>query len=318
MRSPKVIGWLVGVGLAGLLVGAGAGAGEEEALPMIGDVTNGTRLYRTHCTVCHGFSGTGAGPARTTLRKPAADHRNGALMNSRDNAMLFSTIQNGCKARGCSATMPAFGASLGDLDLWDLVAYLRSLHLPLVVFFPKVDQYVVKQYAIGQLGNEDFRFGQKDRIKKFAGKVSAQDLEQTVFTLFRSGRQRSDPVLVPQEPRQLAKLNKDNKLGYVLFMELIGPRDRKVPVGLALDRNYAIAMLVTSIDDPGVAGEYNRRLAQYVGMGKRGDRPEFSTGKDSVSKLFDAAVVRLYTLAVEAANCYELEERERSWADDTF
>jgi len=101
-------------------------------------------------------------------------------------------------------------------------------------------------------------------------------------------------------------------------MELIGPRKRKVPIGLAMDRNYTIVKLVTTLDDPGLAGEYNRRLEKYVGMGKRGDAPVFKTGRDKVSKIFDKAAIRVYALAVETANAYELEERERSWADDTF
>ncbi len=295
-----------------------AEAREGDSLPMIGDVSNGTRLYRTHCTVCHGFDGSGNGPARATLKKAPADHRDGSLMNARDDRMLFSTVQNGCHVSGCSKAMPAFGGELSSLDIWDLMAYLRSLHMPLVSFFPKLDQYVVKQYHIGHLGNDDFKDGQMERLKKRVGKVSPGELKKTVFTLFRANRRRSNPELVPQEPRRLARLAKDNKLGYVLFMELIGPRKRKVPIGLAMDRNYTIVKLVTTLDDPGLAGEYNRRLEKYVGMGKRGDAPVFKTGRDEVSKIFDKAAIRVYALAVETANAYELEERERSWADDTF
>ncbi len=295
-----------------------AKAQEEGSLPMNGDISNGTRLYRVHCTVCHGFHGSGDGPARATLKKAPADHRNGSLMNARDDQMLLSTVLNGCHTRGCSKAMPAFGDGLNSLDAWDLVAYLRSLHMPLVNFFPKVSQYLVKQYHIGHLGNDDFKDGQMERLKKYAGRVSPQDLTKTIFPLFKADSRRPNPELVPQEPRRLARLKKADKLGYVLFMEMIGPRKRKVPIGLAIDRNYAIVKLVTTLDDPGQAGEYNRRLEKYVGMGKRGDAPKFKTGRAKVNRIFDKAVIRVYALAVEAANAFELEERERSWADDTF
>ncbi len=302
-----------------LLVAVGAAAtASGEGNPMIGDVANGTHLYRANCTVCHGFTGAGDGPGKATLKTAPADHRDGSLMNARDDRILFDTIQLGCAKRGCSKTMPGFAGSLGALDTWDLVAYLRSLHMPLVAFFPKVDHYVVKQYPLTEVGNDDFKFGQKDRIKKRAGKVSDADLKQTVFTLFKADTKRASPVLIPQEPRALARLEKDNKIGFVVFMDLIGPRKRKVPIGIALDTNYAITKLVTTLNDPSLAGEYNRRFEAYVGMGKRGDKPNFKTGKDKLSKIFDKAVQKAYVLAVEGANCYELEERERSWADDTF
>lgn len=291
---------------------------DESELPMVGDVTNGTHLYRVHCSVCHGFMGAGNGPAKVTLKKAPANLRDGSLMNSRDDSMLFSTIQQGCKGAGCSAAMPGFGSELGTLDVWDVLAYLRSIHVPLTSFFPRVDQYVVKRYHIGQLGNEDFQDGQKERLRKRIGKVKPEELIQTVFTLFKAPQHRRSPELVPQQPRRLAMLKKPNKLGFVLFMELQGPRNRKVPVGISLDVNYTITKLVTTMADPGVAGEYNKRLEKYVGMGKRGDDPRFKTGKDKMSKIFDKAVQHIYALAVEGANCFELEEKNRSWADGTF
>ena len=312
----------LGLGLACLalvgFLGSAAAEDDDSSNPLIGDVPNGTRLYRTHCTVCHGFDGSGLGSAKATLKKAPADHRNGSLMNARDDGLLIDTIKGGCAVRGCSKAMPGFGAELSSLSIWDLVAYLRSLHVPLVSFFPKVGLYVVKQYHVGQVGNADFKDGQLERLKKYAGKVAPAELTQTVFTLFSADGQLSTPKLVPQEPRQLARLKKDKKIGYVLFMELNGPRNRKVPVGLALDRNFSIVKLVTTLVDPGLSGEYNRRFELYKGLGKRGDAPKFDTGRDKISKLFDKAVVRTYVLAVESVNAYELEEKERSWADDTF
>ncbi|HOX46823.1 MAG TPA: cytochrome c [Myxococcota bacterium] len=303
-------------------------AQEEEPVgraPLVGDVANGTRLYRMNCAVCHGFDGSGAGPAKVTLRTPPADHRDGSLMNARDDRMLMDVIRAGCANRGCSKAMPGFSAALDDLETWDVVAYLRSLHLPLSFFFPRLDQYVVKTYAIGTLGNEDFQKGQRERLQEHVGKLDPkQGLPHTVFTLFREDKHRVSPELVPQDPRRLALLKKESKLGYVLFLELAGPRGGKVPVGLALDRNYTITKMVTTLTDPALAGEYNKRLEKYVGMGQRGEKPAFSTvnpkdkAKDKVALHFDKEVTRTYAVAVEAANCFELEERDRSWADDTF
>lgn len=313
---------VVAIGLLGAAVLGtvpAAAAGQDEGVPFVGDVTNGTRLYRVHCAVCHGFKGTGKGPALSTLKTQPADHADGSLMNALDNQLVFRAIQMGCRGVGCAGAMPAFADEIDKLSTWDLVAFLRTLHLPLAAFFPRVDQYLVKSYTIGQVGDRDFKEGQKERLKKVLKKMPAgKDLTQTVFTLFRANRRRSSPELVSQEPRELAKLNKGNKIGYVLFMTLEGPRGREVPVGLGLDTDYEITKLVATVDDPGVAGEYNSRLEKYVGMGKRGRLPDFDISNDKVGRIFDRAVTRVYMLAVEAANAYELEERERSWADGTF
>ncbi len=309
---------IVGVAFVFVSFPALYGSADESELPVMGDVTNGTRLYRVHCSVCHGFSGTGDGPAKVTLKKAPANLRDGSLMNARDDSMLFSTIQAGCRKSGCSETMPGFGKELSVLDVWDVLAYLRSIHIPLRWFFPGVDQYVVKRYHIGHMGNEDFQDGQKERLRKRIGKVTPKELYQTVFTLFKASKHRRSPELVPQQPRRLAQLKKPDKLGYVLFMQMQGPRGKKVPVGISLDVNYTITKLVATLADPGIAGEYNKRLEKYVGMGKRGDDPKFKTGKDKVSKIFDKAVQHIYALAVEGANSFELEEKDRSWADGAF
>jgi mono/diheme cytochrome c family protein len=293
-------------------------AAADESLPFIGDVTSGTKLYRMNCAVCHGFDGSGVDPTAFMLKIKPADHRDGSLMNARDNQMIYRVIQLGCKGAGCKGAMPPFSDSLDKLDTWDLVAYLRSLHLPITAFFPEVDQYLVKRYTIGKMGNRDFKAGQMERLREVLTNVDPADLPQTVFALFRSHRRRPSPELVSQEPRRLAQLQKGNKIGYVFFLTLIGPRGKKIPVGLSLDTNYTITKLVTAMADPGVAGEYNLRLEKYAGMGKRGDLPEFAISRDKLGKIFDQAATRVYMLAVEAANSYELEERERSWADGTF
>jgi mono/diheme cytochrome c family protein len=305
----------------GCLVLAGsARADEESASPLIGDVVNGGKLYRANCAVCHGYDGSGQGPAAKVLGKARpADHRDGSVMNSLDDRMLFGRIREGCRAANCAATMPAF-ADLDTLEIWDLVAFLRSLHLPLQAFFPQVDQYLVKRYTVGQIGPDEFRAGQLERVQKFAGKVDAKDLEQTTFTTFRADPRRASPELVPQEPRRLAELTKDNKLGYVFFMDFIDPRGARIPVGLAIDPNFTITHLVAAGGDPGRVNELNTRFQKFIGLGKRGDKPDFATAdkKDKVQAAFDVAVRRLYTIAVEAANAYEFEEKDRSWADGTF
>ena len=290
----------------------------EQRLPMVGDAAHGTRLYRMNCTLCHGFSGAGPGSLDSMLQPKPADHQNGSLMNARDNRLLYQTIQKGCVHRGCSKNMPAFGSGLDKLELWDLVAYLRTLHFPLTHFFADLDRYVVKQYHIGHEGPPEFRQGQLERLAKYAPQWEKNELKQFVFTLFKAEQPAASPILVPQIPRQLATLKKRDKLGYVLFLTIYGPRKKPVPIGLAIDGNYSIVKLQTTAKNVSWASLYNRKFEKYLGLGKRGDAIQFTTGRDKVSRHLDKQVQQAYWLAVEAANSYEREERDRSWADGAF
>ncbi len=303
-----------------LLVAASQAAGPAggEDLPQLGDVANGKHLYNVHCAVCHGFDGNGDGPGAQDLDPPPAVHRDGNLMNSRDDEMLLRTVLGGCAAAGCKGSMPGFDDALGQVDAWDLVAYLRTLHLPLRRFFPLVGEYLVKSYTIGKIGGEQFRRGQMERLQKQLGRSEGGDLTQTVFTLFRAEKPHESPRLVPQEPQKLAELNKGNKIGYVLFLTLKEPRGRSVPLALALNAGYSITALEPVPLDPALRDQLKGLLSKYVGLGQRGQALELKASKDKTVQHFNGEIKRLYLLAVESANCYEAEERERSWADGTF
>lgn len=61
--------------------------------------------------------------------KPA-DHTNGAFMNQLSDKYLVDVISKGGGGVGKSAFMPAWGSSLGDKQIRDIVAYIRSLAIP--------------------------------------------------------------------------------------------------------------------------------------------------------------------------------------------
>ena len=311
---------IIFVGYSGLLFCAfsllsSADVRAQSDLAAIGDADHGAKLYHANCASCHGFDGSGMDIG---LKTRSASHNDGALMNSRDNKMVFNVIQLGCQGTGCKGSMPAFSRQLDQLDIWDLVAYLRTLHLPLRAFFPQADQYLVKHYVIGQTGNKVFKKGQMGRLKKVLGKTNNKELGHTTFTMFKADKRNSSPELIAQNPRDLARLKKDNKIGYVFFMSMTGPNNEKILVGVGLDKNFSFAKLVATMADQEQVIKHNQIFSKYLGFGKRGDRPSFNTGRDKSSKFFDKAVTRIYMLSVEAANAYEFEEKARSWADGTF
>ncbi len=94
-----------------------------------GKVSRGKRIYDQYCTPCHGKQGKGDG-TRMKIEKfdPAPrNHADGNYMNRRTDIQLFKTIKEGGKAMNFSHIMPQWKHILNDKQVWDVVAYVRSL-----------------------------------------------------------------------------------------------------------------------------------------------------------------------------------------------
>jgi mono/diheme cytochrome c family protein len=90
----------------------------------------GKKLYASYCAACHGDQGKGDGVAARSLPVKPADHTNGAVMNQLSDKFLTDIISKGGSAVSKSAFMPAWGNSLNDKQISDIVAYMRSLAAP--------------------------------------------------------------------------------------------------------------------------------------------------------------------------------------------
>ena len=95
-----------------------------------GDPKAGKVQYDANCIGCHGATGKGDGAAAAALNPKPQDHSNGKSMNALTDKYLFDIIRNGGKAVQKAAIMPAANKKLTDQDVWDMVAYIRSLANP--------------------------------------------------------------------------------------------------------------------------------------------------------------------------------------------
>jgi mono/diheme cytochrome c family protein len=77
----------------------------------------GQKLFRQHCSGCHGAEGTGTRYA-PTLQSPH--------VIAMDEQALFQFVTNGDLRRG----MPSW-SRLPDERRWQIVAYIKSLHEPI-------------------------------------------------------------------------------------------------------------------------------------------------------------------------------------------
>ena len=94
--------------------------------------TEGKNLYTSYCSACHGEKGKGDGMAAKGLPAKPADHTNGVIMNQFNDRYLIELISKGGGAVGKSSFMPAWGSSLSDKQIRDLVAFIRSIAIPAI------------------------------------------------------------------------------------------------------------------------------------------------------------------------------------------
>lgn len=87
-----------------------------EYLPEIASgsgATRGEALFKVYCAACHGENGKGAAPTTVVLAQAAA---------GMDDAVLQGFVTNGLPG----TRMPAFGKTLSQEQIADLIAFVRS------------------------------------------------------------------------------------------------------------------------------------------------------------------------------------------------
>jgi high-affinity iron transporter len=95
-----------------------------------GDAKAGKITYDKICGTCHGAAGKGDGPAAAVLPTKPRNHTDGAYMNTLKDDYIFKIIKDGGVAVGKAQFMPAWGAQIKDSEIWNVVAYIRTLAVP--------------------------------------------------------------------------------------------------------------------------------------------------------------------------------------------
>jgi len=96
---------------------------------MKGDPKAGKAKYDANCVGCHGATGKGDGAAAAALNPKPQDHTDGKIMNALSDKYLFDIIKDGGAAVKKAPVMPS-NKKLTDQEIWDIVAYIRSLAKP--------------------------------------------------------------------------------------------------------------------------------------------------------------------------------------------
>ena len=124
-----MIGSALGMGLLLFPTAVSSAPGGSPAHP---SPDRGMQVFQAYCVACHGTAGTGNGPMASALVRdfgvrPSDLTAPRFMSGEKGDDELRQAVTGGGKAVHRSAYMPAWGQSLTDRQVGDLVAYLREL-----------------------------------------------------------------------------------------------------------------------------------------------------------------------------------------------
>jgi mono/diheme cytochrome c family protein len=91
------------------------------------DPNQGKTYYYSYCIACHGWMMHGDGPNAVELNPRPRTLTRGEYMNKKTNLELFMVIKGGGEAIALSSSMPNWGNVLQDQDIWNIVAFIRTM-----------------------------------------------------------------------------------------------------------------------------------------------------------------------------------------------
>ncbi|MFS2200385.1 FTR1 family protein [Pseudomonas sp. Pseusp3] len=142
------------------------------------DPARGAPLYAQHCSVCHGDTGAGDGPAGVGMTPPPSNLRDSTRLDRLSLYAIYSTLGLGVEG----TDMPAFADQLDDRQRWDLATYIASFSVDLAT------------------ANADRTYNIADLARQTPAEVQAVEGPQAAAT-FRV--QRAQPPQVKRGPAQL-------------------------------------------------------------------------------------------------------------------
>ena len=142
------------------------------------DPTRGAPLYAQHCSVCHGETGAGDGPASVGMTPPPANLRDAQRLDRLSLYAIYNTLGLGVEG----TDMPSFADQLDERQRWDLATYIAGL---------SADPSAIKA---------DKTYNLADLARQTPNEVLAAEGPEATAT-FRA--QRAQPPQVKRGPAQL-------------------------------------------------------------------------------------------------------------------
>ena len=91
-----------------------------------GDAAKGKETFQTTCAACHGPEGKGDGVAAAALDPKPRNLSDAAYLSTKTDEHLYKVISEGGASVGLSPMMAAWGGTLSEQDIWNVIAYVRQ------------------------------------------------------------------------------------------------------------------------------------------------------------------------------------------------
>ena len=278
------------------------------SMPLKGDLLNGEKLFFKLYINCYGGTELKKSRIFDALETKRGLRKFAETLNTLNDQTLLKRIQQGDEIAGLSACDRSINSGISLLDAWDVLAYIRTLYHKVWEAYPKAAKYIYKQYEIDKYGRERLRKGLKRDLREDEKKIG-------VFTLFVDRKIKGEPRYLEQTPQNLSGLTKASKIGYTVFMTL----PSGVPVVFYINKNIkVISAKIGKLYPSKKAKSLQKILNRMKGKGKRGRYRLLIPRAPRRHRKFAREVAEAFMVASEAIYMYEIEERNRTWADDEF
>lgn len=299
-----------------------AQANDVMAPPVEGDPINGGRLFRLHCSACHGLQGEGDGVLGINLARPPTNLRDGGFIWAHTTDELLSRMRGEMLA----PKAPTHGRGLTELELRDLVEWIKEPVPELSSFFPAATHYVARK----QTFDEDA----EDRFEKVVGREPTESERTMILYALMKGEKNDDgrfampgpegAVKIADTPQALYAAKPRRRMGFVGYVPL-NLKQGRFMIAMALNRTMNITGII-SVPTADAKSEklrlqLDRTLQSFVGAGGRAGKKVIVPQQRGVRAAPDVLqeMEKAYMLVLEAGAMYQKEERDRFWADpDAF
>jgi mono/diheme cytochrome c family protein len=90
----------------------------------------GAKLFTQFCQTCHGKTGLGDGPTGKVLNPRPRNFQKPSEYKTKNDQEMFKVITKGGQSMGLSPLMVAWGAVLKEEQVWQVIAFIRTLPPP--------------------------------------------------------------------------------------------------------------------------------------------------------------------------------------------
>lgn len=262
--------------VSALVLGLPAAA-ERELPPLVGDVVNGERLYQ-----------------RASKKPVRVD---GNWLNAFGEERALRALGKGADG------FPRI-KSENRLDLYDVLAYLRSRNTDVADLMPAADHVLIAEPELDKFA--------KDRLAQ-AGVPAKEGDTARIFAFFQRGKGGEEGLRRVDIDNSKARdaLKPKTKVGYIVFVPLKGLGDGDLEAAIAVSPDIRIEGVVIRDEKGELPKDLNRAARRFAGQGGRGKYDALraaGAGKAirELAKPLSAAFLR----GMEHVYMYEVDERE--------